>query len=207
LLIGLVGSLLMFGGDMLIYYDKNDYDSKDKWNSIYAIVKKVAKWRLFAGGLLGPLTAFLYAASFYHIVLMTNNANVTWLAWAAFLISALGIIFGGAYHLETALLALLVRSGHDEAAKSIFGFINKQAIVMVVTAGIGLIIMFVLLVAGWTVFPQWVAAVCPLTLMLLLPLVRHLPKGRIHMIVCGGWSNLPFVIYYAVAFVLTFFLA
>ncbi|MCR4561863.1 MAG: hypothetical protein K5694_01465 [Bacilli bacterium] len=204
LLIGLIGSLLMYVGDMTLYFDKNDYDSKDKWNSMFEIMGRVDKRRFYIGGLLGPLTAFLYALSFYHIILMTTNQNVLPLSWISFLISVCGIFFGGAYHLEYALLGLLVKDGHLEAAKKILKFVNVQGIIVTVTAGAGTIIMFILIVAGWTVFPQWMGAINPLVLFMLLPLWKRLPRGLFHMLVCGGWSNLPFVIYYLVALIISF---
>jgi hypothetical protein len=60
-------------------------------------------------------------------------------------------------------------------------------------AGIGILIFFVLIVSGWTILPQWVAALSPLVLFALMPLIRKLPKGLPHMIICGGWPSIPFV--------------
>ncbi len=182
-----------------VYYSEKEESSLWIWNSMFNIMKKVPTIRLYIGGLLGPLTAFLYALSFYHIVLMTTN--LTPLAWTSFIISACGIIFGGAYHLETAILGLLVKNDHETAVKIIFKYFNLQGFILMLTAGIGLLLMFILLVSGNTVFPFWLAFVSPMILMLLLPLLHHLPK-HFHMIICGGWSNIPFIIYYTVALIL-----
>ena len=195
LLIGLIGSFLMFVGDMCLYFDKGDYDNKDKWNSIFAIMKKVSTKRLYIGGLLGPLTAFLYAIGFYHIVLVTSS-ELSWLARIAFFICVGGIFFGGAYHIQTAGLGLLAKNGHEDDIKAQWKFLNFQSMIFMSAAGIGILIFFVLIVSGWTILPQWVAALSPLVLFALMPLIRKLPKGLPHMIICGGWSNLPFVIYF-----------
>lgn len=68
IMIGLLGSFMMFLGDMILYYDSNDYDGKDTINNITAIMKNVSIKRLYIGGLLGPVGAFIYCIGFYHIV-------------------------------------------------------------------------------------------------------------------------------------------
>ena len=66
--------------------------------------------------------------------------------------------------------------------------------------GVGFAVILLAFVCGLTVFPRWVAIFSPGVLFLLLPLLKKLPKG-LHMIICGGWSNLISVIYYTVAIV------
>ena len=50
------------------------------------------------------------------------------------------------------------------------------------------------------VIELWIVLFSPGILFLFLPLLSKLPKG-LHMIICGGWSNLISVIYYTVAIV------
>ena len=69
--------------------------------------------------------------------------------------------------------------------------------------GVGYLVILIVLVCGFTVFPRWLAIFSPGVLFLLMPLLRKLPKG-LHMIICGGWSNLISVIYYTVAIVVYF---
>ncbi len=99
--IGLLGSFLMFLGDMTLYYDPNDYDSKDTINNIVGTMKNVSIKRLYIGGLLGPICAFIYCIGFYHIVLgmQENYLNI---GWSVFLINVFGMILGGAYHMQCA---------------------------------------------------------------------------------------------------------
>ncbi|WP_321163009.1 DUF6796 family protein [Peptoniphilus mikwangii] len=73
LLAGLLGAILMFLGDMTLYYDKNDYSSDDGLSSIIGIMKNVSRKRLYIGGMLGPISAFLYCVGFYHIVLFIDE--------------------------------------------------------------------------------------------------------------------------------------
>jgi len=80
----------MFLGDMILYYDPNDYDGRDTINSIIGIMKNVSTKRLYLGGLLGPISAFIYCIGFYHIVLSCQE-NYLSLACFVFLINIFGM--------------------------------------------------------------------------------------------------------------------
>ena len=90
--IGLAGALLMFAGDMLLYYTPEDFacdpksSAEEKINAIIDVMKGLPARRVMAGGMIGPSAAFLYCVGFYHIVLMTCEQAHT-LAMAAFLLS------------------------------------------------------------------------------------------------------------------------
>ena len=77
--IGLAGALLMFAGDMLLYYTPEDFSyspkssAEEKINAIIDVMKRLPAKRVMAGGMIGPVAAFLYCVGFYHIVLMTND--------------------------------------------------------------------------------------------------------------------------------------
>jgi hypothetical protein len=99
-IMGLAGALIMFAGDMLLYYTPKDfaYDSKsssaEKIQAIVDVMKKLPAKRVMAGGMIGPISAFLQCVGFYHIVLITDESMKT-LAMIAFLFSCFGIIAGG----------------------------------------------------------------------------------------------------------------
>ena len=199
LFVGFIAGILMFSGDMLLYYDKKDYVSDGSFHSVIEIMKNVSDKRLYAGGLIGPIASFLYCIGYYHIVLIANN-EISVLAIIGFLASCLGIIIGGAYHSHCAYLGLIGKLDDKEAMDTVieyFSFINKLSFLFQV---IGLLILFVCIIFGWTILPNCFAIISPGILYLLLPLMKKLPKG-IHIIVCGGWNNLIFVIYYFVIFI------
>ena len=60
LYIGLIGAILMFIGDMVLYYSKEDYVGTVTLNAIIDIMKKESRTRLYAGGIIGPIAAFSY---------------------------------------------------------------------------------------------------------------------------------------------------
>ena len=97
LVIGLIGAVLMFCGDMILYFDKRDYEQTGTFEPIIGIMKALPKKRVMLGGFIGPVAAFLYCIGFYHIVLITDE-SVYVLSFTAFLLNCFGIIAGGAYH-------------------------------------------------------------------------------------------------------------
>lgn len=200
LIIGLLGAILMFCGDMTLYYDPKDYQNDGTLEPIINIMKTLPKKRVMLGGLLGPIAAFLYCIGFYHIVIMTEE-NYVFLAMISFLCNSLGIIAGGAYHSHCAYLGLLGDDAYREALNIVEKYFQKIAIILYGGEGIGMLILIILIILGKTMLPLWMVVVSPGVLFLLKPLVRKLPKG-LHMVISGGYSNLIFILYYAVTIVL-----
>ena len=194
ILIGLLGSFLMFLGDMILYYDPNDYDDRDTINSIIGIMKNVSTKRLYLGGLLGPISAFIYCIGFYHIVLSCQE-NYLSLACFVFLINIFGMILGGSYHIQCAYLGLLSRYENKGAFDEFLKFLKFQAKIVFGTMAIANIGTTLIILFGFTVFPRWQALFTPIFLLTLTPLAGRLQKG-LHMIIRGGWFNLIYVIYY-----------
>ena len=167
-------------------------------NPIIEIMKKVSTKRLYIGGMIGPLTAFLYCVGYYHLVLFSMENYVTF-GWVLFFINCLGIICGGAYHSHCANLGLIGRHDND-SLKEVENYLNFQKTVAFDIQAVGFVGMAFMIVMDWTVLPRWMVLLTPLVMFLLMPLVRKLPKG-LHMLICGGWTNLISVIYYIAALI------
>ena len=199
--IGLAGALLMFAGDMLLYYTPEDFacgpksSAEERINAIIDVMKELPAGRAMAGGMIGPIAAFLYCIGFYHIVLMTNEQTYT-LAMAAFLLSCFGIIIGGAYHSHCAYLGLLGDDGSRNALNAAMKYFQKMPLILYAGEGIGFLLLIFLIVTGKTVLPRWIFLLSPGMLFLLKPAVSRLPKGA-RVIISGGWMNLISVIYYS----------
>ncbi len=199
--VGLAGALLMFAGDMLLYYTPEDFacgpksSEEEKMNAIVDVMKGLSTRRVMAGGMVGPIAAFLYCVGFYHIVLMTNEQTHT-LAMAAFLLSCFGIITGGAYHSHCAYLGLLGDDRNRDALNIAMKYFQKMPLILYTGEGLGFLLLIFLILTGKTVLPRWMFLLSPGILYLLKPAVGRLPKG-IRIIVSGGWTNLISVIYYA----------
>ena len=199
--IGLAGALLMFAGDMLLYYTPEDFacgpksSAEERINAIIDVMKELPAGRVMAGGMIGPIAAFLYCIGFYHIVLMTNEQTYT-LAMAAFLLSCFGIIIGGAYHSHCAYLGLLGDDGGRNALNAAMKYFQKMPLILYAGEGLGFLLLIFLIVTGRTVLPRWIFLLSPGMLFLLKPAVSRLPKGA-RVIISGGWMNLISVIYYS----------
>jgi hypothetical protein len=200
---GLAGALLMFAGDMLLYYTPEDfaYDSKsssaEKIQAIVDVMKKLPAKRVMAGGMIGPVSAFLQCVGFYHIVLMTDDGMKS-LAMAAFLFSCFGIIAGGAYHNNCAYLGLLGEERFRDALAVVESYFQKLPLLYYAGLGIGFLLLAFLIISGHTILPRWMFLLSPGILFLLRPAVARLPKG-IRIIVSGGWTNWISVLYYLAA--------
>ncbi len=197
---GLAGALLMFAGDMLLYYTPKDFaynpksSSQEKIQAIVDVMKELPAKRVMAGGMVGPVSAFLSCVGFYHIVLVTDESMNT-LAVAAFLFSCFGSITGGAYHSHCAYLGLLGEDRFRDALKVAGKYFQKLPLIFYAGEGIGFLLLVVLIVSGHTVLPRWMFLLSPGILFLFRSAVGYLPKG-IRIIVSGGWTNLISVIYY-----------
>lgn len=176
LYIGLLGSFLMFLGDMFLYYDKEDYDSEDTLNSIVNLMKKNSRKRLYIGGILGPISSFFYCIGFYHIVLFIDEKFIL-AGWIGFLICCLGIVFGGSYHSNFAYLGLIGRHEEKKTLEEVYSFLNIQRVFTFGFLALGLVFLMVFIVFGWTILPRWMVVLTPGVLMLILPLLKGLPKS------------------------------
>ena len=195
---------LMFLGDMFLYYNRKGFDRKDKINNIIGIMKKLDTKRLYVGGILGTICALLYGLSFYHLVLACQEKFVSF-AWILFLINTLGIIFGGAYHIQFAYLGLLSRHEGKEAFDEFFKFLKFQAKLVFGIMGLGNLGLSIMILFGLTIFPRWQVLLTPLVLVTLTPLIGKLPRG-LHMIIGGGWFNLIYFILFTTCLYLLIFI-
>lgn len=73
LIIGLFGAILMFIGDMILYYSKNDYVSDGTLAPIIDIMKEKRRISLYVGGMIGPVASFVYCVGYYHLILVMNE--------------------------------------------------------------------------------------------------------------------------------------
>lgn len=206
LIVGQIGALMMFTGDQLLYLSKksvgkesgNTVDSKMDY--VADVMKDLPQKRYCAGGLIGPVAAFVYCIGFYHLLLIVEpSVQSAWkiVALVAFLFNCFGIICGGAFHSHFPYLGLFGNPDKKAERDIIVNYFKKLMLFTYVGEGIGFILMIVMIACGKTIFPRWCAVVTPGVLMLFKPVVLKLP-GLTGKVISGGWSNLISVIYYVV---------
>ncbi len=202
LCIGLLGAIIMFSGDMLYYYNKNNKCKTDgDLQLIVNVMKKKSNTKLYAGGILGSFSAFFYCLGYYHTVLFIEDERYQIIGWICFLVNSLGIICGGTYHSHFAYLGLLGKYDNNEVLGEVLRYMNTQKKIAFTISGVGFTMQAILILFGLTIFPRWMFFVSPLFLVCLTPLMKKLPQ-ELYTIICGGWTNLISIIYYTVAIII-----
>lgn len=195
LALGLLGSILMFAGDMLLYFTPGAYDMDGTLRPYMRIMRDVPAGRVRLGGALGPVSAFFYVLGFAGLAL-TARGGLSWLVWLAAALLAFALICGGAYHAQYVYLSVIAKAGreelYDEVADNIM-FVMRFATVPMY---LGFVVLAAAVVLGQTVFPAWLVVLTPLVTSFLGLVWMRVPQPA-RCILFGGWSNLVFTIMFA----------
>lgn len=191
--IGLIASLLMYAGDMLLYFTAEPF--QDYKQELLPSMGNVPFDRLAAGGIIGPLSACLYAIGFYHIYLAVRKAykktaRVMLVAFCA------SLMFGGAFHAFFPAFGIVSAAGHPELIEPLHTYADRLGSC---TMGLMLAawILFLGLVLGKrTHYPRWIILATPWVSMWLMYLWVELPQP-FQILIAGGWSNLMSTIFFA----------
>ena len=195
LALGLLGSILMFAGDMLLYFTPGAYDMDGTLRPYMRILRDVPAGRVRLGGALGPVSAFLYVLGFAGLAL-TARGEMDWLVWLAAALLALALICGGAYHAQYVYLSVIAKARREELYDEIAGNIMFVMRFATVPMYLGFVVLGIAIALGQTVFHAWFVVLTPLvTSFLGLEWMRVPQPAR--CILFGGWSNLVFTVMFA----------
>lgn len=195
--VGLLAALVMFCGDMLLYFTKGPYEMDGTLAPYAGIMKGVSDLRLRLGGLLGPVAAFGYCIGFCHLALSVD-AGVQVLGWVATLLLSLGIIIGGAYHAQFAYIGMAAKRDDDAMLKGVLANVQFLSAVSMIPIALGCVLFSVLMVLGRTRYPAWAVVFTPTVMIFGQFLVVRLPQP-LRVVFFGGWNNLVFVIFFAMS--------
>ena len=195
-LIGVAGAALMLVGDMLLYFTTAPIE--DLGLELFDIMGAVEWSRLTAGGLLGPLGAILYLFGYFQVYLTIKSEHKTKAA-AIFLLLAIGIIVGGAYHAGFAHVGMIVSEGHSDLAVRIFteDMLSYYWIVMGARA-VAYIFLSYLILKNMTWYPRWAVLFTPIVWVFFKDVPLILPQPYM-IIVAGGWYNLIEMLFFLVS--------
>lgn len=195
LALGLLGSILMFAGDMLLYFTSGAYDMDGTLRPYMRIMRDVPAGRVRVGGALGPVAAFLYVLGFAGLALVARG-DLSWLVWLAAALLAFALVCGGAYHAQYVYLSVIAKAGREELYDEVTGNIMFVMRFATVPMYLGFIVLGVAIVLGQTIFPAWFVVPTPLVTSLLGLVWMHVPQPA-RCVLFGGWSNLVFTIMFA----------
>ncbi len=189
--VGLLASILIFIGDMLFYFTTVEINDMSK--ELLPSMGLVPKWRLFTGGVLGPIAAFLYLFGIYAIYLSINNKQKFW----AILLSisfAIGIIAGGSAHSIFPVFGILANLGHPELI-DILAYLQILGYISFIGMGLSWTIFTVLVLAKKTLLPRLSVLFNPTVLLWFGDLTHQLPKPY-KVVIAGGWNNIILIIFF-----------
>ncbi len=183
--IGLIGSLLMFVGDMLIYFTTEAVPTED-----IALLMKLSEqshWRLFAGGLVAPLAILLSVFGYMGLwgIVERKSAGSS---YVALLVLLLGSLMNMAYHILFPVFGLIASR---EVVEQIFPYLELWGYSSFVLMNIAWLIYAILIVMNKTIVPRWAVLCLPVVTVWLGALWHLFPLPQpYHTIVAGGWNDL-----------------
>lgn len=213
--LGLLGALLMLGGDMLLYAHANHAAwVSSSFNSnlgVRVAILGAERVELLASGVLGPVAAVLYAFGFWHVYLQLRQHAPIGGAFVALAFSTM-IVIGGAYHaLWTHYGFILQFAATDPAgASALVENATRYMHLMYGTAAAvgysGAIVLLVLVLAKKSAYPRWTAVINPGVLIALapplMPIIERFPQPT-GAILAGGWINMAFTVFFLVSLATT----
>ncbi len=187
-LAGLLGGLMLFAGDMLLYWAGDSTDLKLNMG-------QAAAWRIVASGLTALPAAWLYLAGtgqvYYAFVPAARWVRITVTASFAAIVIAYGVVHGN-YIAIAATAQLAVEHGLDMAAATSLAVLSNEWLRWLVYPVFALLsVLFVWQV--WqrhTRYPRWMLLFFPLLPFLLQGVVSKLLSGPLWVVVMGGYLNL-----------------
>ena len=201
---GLVGALLMFTGDMLLY---GHFGSGAEFISRYkTVITGASSLRLYLAGALGPVAAIFYLAGVYHLYMRLQPARVILRIVTSLALAAMFVI-AGAVHAVWAAYALVLRGVAQGQANADLESVMRAYLDLVynmaeIVGYPSALLLFVLVLMGRTTYPRWSAFLNPGLIMLTSSLVVFLP-APIGAPVVGGLFNLAFVVFFAISLATT----
>ena len=193
---GILGSLLMFAGDMLLYYEPVsglEYDS-------VARMSTMSIERLIAGGLIGPVASIFSIIGGYLFYMTFRSVNKI-LAKFLFVSFAILFVFAGSYHAmfpNFGFIGRIPESLQTQQIEFIRTYLKSINALIYICGTFWTLILFYLVIFRKTLYPKWILLFTPTLLILLSSLIKDYIPHPLGAIVYGGWINLCFMLFFIV---------
>lgn len=198
-LAGILGSVLMYTGDMLLYYEAVsglDYDSTARMSTMPI-------QRLIAGGILGPIASIFSIIGSYLFYTIFKSVNKS-LAIFLFVSFAVLFVFAGSYHAlfpNLGFIGRLPESLQTQQLIYVSTYLNKINTMIYIFGTIGTFILFYLVIFKKSLFPKWMLLFTPTLLILLASLIKNYIPYPFGAIVYGGWINFCFALFFTICLI------
>ena len=195
---GILGSVLMFSGDMLLYYEPVsgfDYNNTARMGTMPIE-------RLIAGGLIGPVGSIFSIISGYLFYLIFRSVN-KFLAKSLFVCFAILFVFAASYHAmfpNLGFIGRLPESLQSQQLLFIRTYLKSIYALIFICGTFWTLILFYLVDFKKSLYPVWMLLFTPTLLILLSSLVKNYIPYPFGAIIYGGWINLCFILFFSVCF-------
>jgi len=196
---GILGSILMFTGDMLLYYEPV---SGLEYNSV-ARMSTMPIERLIAGGLIGPIASVFSLIGGYIFYLVFRSVNKV-LAMILFACFAIFFIVAGTYHAmfpNYGFVGRLPELLQPQQLLFIRTYLKSIYILISICGTFFTLLLFYLVIFKKSLFPRWMLLFTPTLLILMAGFVKDYIPYPLGAIVYGGWINLCFMLFFIVCFI------
>lgn len=191
--LGILGSLVMFAGDMLLYGDINHAEMTQ--DGILATMRSLNRNRVVAGGALGPLATFLYCFGFYAVCSMVRPEYPR-MRLALLLLFCLGAFYGGAYHSHYPHMAFASPGDEAGITSPAAAYTNVMGLLTLVPWVLASLLFAYAVLRKMTGYRRRTALFAPFFLSLLNLVVVHLPPPFL-IVIAGGWNSILFTVFFS----------
>ena len=210
-LLAIIGALVYAIGDVLLLASKAnlaDYPNLQAFAKMLSGAEKmvVLPWRrLFWGGLLGVFATLLVLQGFWLVFQGLLPAGL-WLALAPVLLFASATVIGAFVHGSFIYLGEYVQALNQVSAESqpvVARMFSHHRTVMAITYGFVAACVVVaslwyssLVALGKTIFPAWMAAISPITVILAWLLIKRILPARVRDYTEGAGFNIGYLVFF-----------
>lgn len=197
LALGIVGSMVMFAGDMLLYGDISHTEMTQA--GILATMRTLSQQRVMAGGAVGPLATFLYCFGFYAVGNLVRPEHAR-MRGAILLLFCLGAVYGGAYHSHYPHMAFAPLADAAGTHSPAVSYVNLMGLLTFVPWVAASLLFSFAVLRGMTRCRRYLALFTPFSLSLLNLVVVHLPPPYL-IVIAGGWNSILFTLFFSLCLV------
>jgi hypothetical protein len=194
---GMLGSSIMFAGDMLFYYNGDQTD-------LYAGMAQASFGRIVASGLCAVVGAWFYTLGAGQIYYAFQPAK-QWVRLTAFfsfamVMIAMGVIHGAYVALATSAQNAVQFGLEPDALKQVaLSTNNSMRAVGFVPFGVFAACFIATVWEKDTLYPRWMVLLCPIFPMFLAGFITKRLGGEFKAIIAGGYFNLVFLVFFAIS--------
>jgi len=198
-LFGIAGGLILFAGDMLLYYNGNETD-----RLINMAVS--SDWRIILSGVFALFATWFYLLGLIPVYYAFKPAgalvrNTVIILWSGIL-TAYGVVHG-AY----TAIAVAAKISHQNQLNLVENSrlaieVNNAIRLFVYPVFFALSVIFIYQVLkGKTLYPKWILLFYPLLPFLLRKPISSLLNGKYLIIIGGGYLNLILILFFTASFI------